>query len=173
MKTHSRLVPGPDFPRQHTKPGSLPIDTRAKRGIYSLRLEFCHFVLVATGVANGRWDSGCVDPAGFAIHGSPPQPRLYIKPLRRSHAPGNKGFSASLLQGRSDFGFCPAGRPAPQIYLTNNFLRRGRGLPFFSVNSNLFGRDQAISQRFLASKCYITEKLSRQSGGNNEFERNQ
>jgi len=171
MKTHSRFVPGRDFPRQPTKPSSLPIDTRAKRGIYSLRPENCPFVSVATGVANGAWDGGCVDPVGFARHGSPRQPRLYIKPLRRSHAPGNKGFSASPLQGRSDFAFCPAGRLAPLLYLTNNFLHRGRIFSFFNVNSALFARDEVISKRFLASRCYVTKKLSRQSGGNNEFER--
>lgn len=106
---------------EYTSP-SLPIDTQAKRGIYSPHLEFCSLAAVAAGVASGANKSRGFQREGLAQRRSFRQSRHCLNPAWRLHASGNAGAVAFPVQnGRLEL---------------NSFQARGTGSPLLSGKRN-------------------------------------
>jgi hypothetical protein len=106
MKTHCRFVPNSSCSSHALIHFPLPIDTWAKRGIYSPHLEFRPLVSVVVGVANGANGTKSFQSGRLARSRSLKQSRLCLKPAWRSHAPGITGvFAFPVQNGRLDFNF--------------------------------------------------------------------
>ncbi len=117
MKTQSRFRFLLGYHAHAFIPPPLPIDTQAKRGIYSPHIEFCPFRPGVAGLAHAAKGTDRFRRERLVRSRSLKQPQLCLKPVWRSHVPGSTGPVAFPVQnGRSKFDFYQAwesGSPLP------------------------------------------------------------